>query len=160
MNPPTAARAQVLPANKRLRASPGERIGAGIIALVAFALLFVAARLSPDPAGMGTHHQLGLPRCGMMLATGYPCPTCGMTTAFSHAAHLQPLQAIKAQPFGAFLALCTSVVFWGGLHVAVFASQLAQATARLLRPQVLWPLFAAAIASWAYKIAQVGGWFI
>lgn len=67
------------------------------------ALLVVAARLEPDPAGMGTHRQLGLGPCTFLTLTGWPCPTCGMTTCFSLAAHGRFLDAFLNQPFGLVL---------------------------------------------------------
>ena len=46
--------------------------------------LFVTARcLRPDPAGFGTHRQLGLRECTMVRLLNRPCPSCGMTTAWA-----------------------------------------------------------------------------
>ncbi|MCA9610613.1 MAG: hypothetical protein KC619_33690, partial [Myxococcales bacterium] len=38
------------------------------------AVLVTAAMLTPSPEGHGTHTQLGLPPCGFLVYTGYPCP--------------------------------------------------------------------------------------
>ena len=59
---------------------------------------------------MGTHQQLGLPGCSLPMLTGYPCPSCGMTTAFAHAVRGQFIDAFLAQPAGLCLALATGVV--------------------------------------------------
>lgn len=84
----------------------GTRDGAAYAAFsaAALAIFAVAAGLSPNASGIGTHTQIGLPPCLLFAATGYPCPACGMTTAFAHAAHGHILAALAAQPFGAILA--------------------------------------------------------
>ena len=66
-------------------------------------MLYVAASLTPDPSGMGTHKQLGLSGCVVLGRLGFPCPMCGMTTTFSLMAHFQFLKAFKNQPFGVVL---------------------------------------------------------
>lgn len=69
--------------------------------------LVVAALLDPDPAGVGTHRQLGLGGCTMLQLTGWPCPMCGMTTTFSLAIHGRLIEALLCQPFGLALFLLT-----------------------------------------------------
>ena len=138
-----------------LRATAGTRAIAAILASLALTVLILGAVITPDPSGMGSHRQLGLPPCGWLLAPGYPCPTCGMTTAFAFATHLQPARALYAQPFGAALALATAIFFWGALHVAIFGSQLARVFERLLAPRIMWFAGAALLAAWAYKVWQV-----
>lgn len=73
----------------------------------AWTVLGIAAWLHPNPAGLGTHRQLGLGQCTLLGLTGWPCPMCGMTTSFSHMAHFEPLGALGAQPFGVVLFLLT-----------------------------------------------------
>jgi len=80
---------------------------AAVILGASLSVLAVAAWLKPNPAGMGTHTQLGLPPCTAVVVTGYPCPTCGMTTAFAHTVRGQLLAAFWAQPAGFALALAT-----------------------------------------------------
>lgn len=142
-----------------VRVSRGERVCAAVLATLALGVLIIAWRLVPDPSGTGTHQQLGLPACGWLVASGYPCPTCGMTTAFAAAAHARPWTAFVSQPLGALLALGTAVFFWASLHVAVFGSQLGRVGGRLLSGRVLWACFGVFAAAWAYKILQVRqGW--
>lgn len=72
-----------------------------VLAAMPLAVLATARTLTPDPAGHGTHTQLGLPPCGFLVLTGgCPCPGCGLTTAFAHLAHLDPFGAASANPFG------------------------------------------------------------
>lgn len=129
-----------------------RRIIGVMVSVGALTVLAIAARLAPSSTGAGTHVQLGLFQCGWLSAFGKPCPTCGMTTAFAHAAHAQLPQAFLAQPLGALLALATSAAFWAGLHVAFTGSDLGRVGSNLLRPRVLWTLAAAAAAAWAYKL--------
>jgi len=70
-------------------------------------LLSVAGWVTPDASGLGSHRQLGFPACTSVMLTGYPCPTCGMTTAFAHTVRGQLISAFSAQPAGLLLALGT-----------------------------------------------------
>jgi hypothetical protein len=134
-------------------ATPSERILAGIVGVALLAMLVVGAHLTPSPEGHGTHEQMGMPPCGFVIATGHPCPTCGMTTAVTLAAHRRPLQAILTQPFGALVAIGGAVGFWGCLHVAAFGSRLGRVAEPLLRPRILWIGAGLLVAAWIYKIA-------
>ena len=141
------------PLRRLAQASTGERIAAGLVALGVLAVLVTAASLTPADSGIGTHTQLGMADCGWMVKIGRPCPTCGMTTAFAHAANLSPAASLVAQPFAAFAVLFCAAVFWGAAHMALFASRLGHLFGRLvLQPRVLWPLGAAWAASWVYKV--------
>ena len=84
----------------------------------------IAATLTPDPAGHGTHTQLGLPPCGFLVITGVPCPGCGLTTAFANMTRLNIVGAAMANPFGVLLFMVSSatavvalVGLWKGLPV-------------------------------------------
>lgn len=125
----------------------------------AWAVLALARALTPDPAGHGTHKQLGLGTCSILAATGVPCPVCGMTTSFTHLAHLDPVGAVIAQPFGAVLFAIT-------LAVALLA------TIELMIPRGRWTrlwawtldherriaagLFAGLGVGWIYKVIALG----
>ncbi|UCG15543.1 MAG: DUF2752 domain-containing protein [Phycisphaerales bacterium] len=119
------------------------------------ALLILAALLRPDPSGLGTHRQLRFPECGLVITTGIPCPTCGMTTAFAHAVRGDVLRAVAAQPFGALTALATLAA--AALSLAGIATGKAwwinwYRVSPALVVTVMVVLFAAA---WAYKVAVV-----
>ena len=111
-----------------LQVGPRERLGwLPRIFLVVFALalvvvLVVARRLEPDPRGFGTHTQLGLPPCAFKVATGRPCPTCGMTTSFAWLARGHLGNSWRANPAGSFLVpICLALVPW--LMVAAVRGQ-------------------------------------
>lgn len=78
---------------------------AGCVALIGIGLW-----LEPAEAGIGTHQQLGLPACTFLKLTGYPCPSCGLTTSFTHAVHLDFGRALAVQPFG--LVFFLAVIAW------------------------------------------------
>ncbi len=116
-------------------------------------MLGVGAWMQPDPAGHGTHMQLGLPACAWASVFHKPCPTCGMTTSVSLAAHGRLIDSFVAQPFGLLVAVAAAVGFWSGLHVALTGSQLGRIYGTLMTPAVLWTLAALAAAAWGYKWA-------
>lgn len=144
-SPPTVAAA--LPR----RAGVGARLLAAGAAVGGLTVLALAAWLTPDGAGHGTHTQLGLPDCTWAQAFGKPCATCGMTTAFAHASHGQFLASAKTQPFGFLLSVVTAAGVWGTGHVALTGSMIGSAAARLLNTRVLWGSIALLLAAWAYK---------
>ncbi len=129
-------------------------------ALVAFAgpVLAIAMWLDPDPAGFGTHRQLGLGGCTVLQLTGWPCPMCGMTTCFTHMAHGQPLDAIVVQPFGVVLFAATVLLggvgisalagrpYWRNLLALVMRHEVAVAVATLLGLSL----------GWVYKAVDMG----
>lgn len=87
----------------------GRRLRAVALAVLlgSAGVVGLAAWLKPDPRGLGTHQQLGSAPCGMIITTGYPCPTCGMTTAFAHTVRGQWFRAFYVQPAGFVFALST-----------------------------------------------------
>ncbi len=77
----------------------------------------VAALLHADPAGHGTHTQLGLPPCPSVLVFGRPCPGCGLTTSWSATVHMDLATAFRAHPLGPLLylgfTLSAGLALWG-----------------------------------------------
>ena len=134
------------------RATRAQRVWAGLVALGCLSVLITAALLRPDPSGMGTHEQLGLPPCSFKTVFSAPCPTCGMTTAFSNAAHGDPRMALAGQPFGAILALATAVSFWASLHMALTGSAIGTAAGRLIMPRLPWLLVGGLLLGWGYTL--------
>ena len=91
----------------RLSSAVQDRLIGLILFLPTGTVLGIALYLTPNPAGMGTHRQLGLGGCAVLTMTGFPCPMCGMTTTFTHLAHLHLIEGTLNQPFGLFLFLAT-----------------------------------------------------
>lgn len=129
-----------------------HRRGVGLlVALPCWLLLLTGLWLRPNPAGHGTHTQLGMPPCSMMQHTGLPCPTCGMTTSVSYSVRLQLGRAVHAQPFGP--------IFAAGILALALAGSVQAATGReivnvLGRTSLwVWLLLAGFLAGWAIKLA-------
>jgi hypothetical protein len=138
-------------------ASAGNRISAAVVAIVLLAVLVLAATLRADPAGHGTHQQIGLPACGFVLATAKPCPTCGMTTAFTHAAHGNYRRAFLTQPGGLLASLGVAASLWVCLHTAITGSRSLELCGKLLTPKALWIAAGVWLGSWVYTFLTWSG---
>ena len=122
------------------------------VPIVVSGLIGAGSYLEPSPAGHGTHLQLGLPPCFFLELTGYPCPSCGLTTSFAHAVRFQFAEALATQPFGLifFLLVVLSIplsVYFAVRRVswqAVIDSRAATWTVYLLTAFYL--------LSWVYKL--------
>lgn len=143
---------------KSSRVAPGRseaatnRLLGAMAAVVCAVWLGVAVWVVPDSAGHGSHTQLGMPPCGWVIAFDKPCPTCGMTTAFAHAARGRLWTAFATQPFAALLAVAVAATFWMGLHSAATGSRAFAMLGRLLLPRYVWVGVALLMAAWVYKL--------
>lgn len=127
------------------------RVRGLLTAAACFAVLAVGAWLQPRGSGFGTHTQLGLPTCSMLVTTGYPCPGCGLTTSVSMTMHGRLGEAVNAQPFGVILALALAALGVTGLaEVVTGRSQFAR-----LGVSWWWLAWAggAMLAGWGIKLA-------
>lgn len=141
------------------RAGPFARLLSLGIALACLTVLTVAAYVQPNRAGLGSHSSLGLPQCGFLQTTNLPCPSCGMTTSFSHFVRGNVLASVYVQPMGAVLAAMACACVWAGLYIA-FTGRPAFRLLRLLPGRYyLMSLFGLALAAWAWKIMlRLNGW--
>ena len=114
----------------------------------------IAWILTPSEDGLGTHQQMGLPPCNWIVAANMPCPTCGMTTAFSFAAHGNLLESFRTQPLGALLAVATAMVVLVGGWTAVSGSMIAPFFSGLFGKRLLWVVVVLLLVAWAYKIGD------
>ena len=128
------------------------RLWAGLLLLGSAGVLALGAYLRPDPRGFGTHTQLGTGPCGMLIMTGYPCPTCGMTTAFAHTVRGQWLRAFWAQPAGFVLAVGT-IVATGVAAWTLVRGRWPRVQIPALSPYRLFAgLLVLLLGSWVFKI--------
>ncbi|MDX1386065.1 MAG: DUF2752 domain-containing protein [bacterium] len=90
-----------------------RRLGWLLLPSVALLVIALASILEPHPSGMGTHRALGLPPCFFLFLTGWICPSCGLTTSFTHLAHGNFLNSFYAHPLGPvlFIAMCVLALF-------------------------------------------------
>lgn len=86
-----------------------QRLWALGLACGLFGLLTVSYWLSPNPRGIGTHQQLGLPPCTFVTLFRIPCPTCGMTTSWSHLMHGNVSESWSTNPGGTCLAVVAAI---------------------------------------------------
>lgn len=131
------------------------RICALALALACASPLIVGAMLTPNADGMGTHTQMGLPQCGFVLATGYPCATCGCTTSFAYMADGSLLTAFITQPFGALLALALAMMTLISLWSAVSGMRLEPLGKVMGTKKFIFFWVGLLLVSWAYKSAVV-----
>jgi hypothetical protein len=138
------------------------RIGSLVISMAALAVLITATLLPPARAGVGTHQRMGFPACAWMATTGLPCPTCGMTTSFSHFVRGNWVASVYVQPMGFVLALLTGIAFWGGLYIALTARPIQRQLQRLPMVWLIGAFMAIGIAAWGWKIfihlRGIDGW--
>ncbi len=137
-----------------------RRFTAFFVGIGASLILGVAAWLSPSTDGIGTHRQLGLPQCGWIVAADLPCPTCGMTTAFSYTVRGKLISAFTTQPFGMFLAI--GVMFMGLLAftIAITGRPESAFLYKWMTTNTLFIIVGVAAFAWVYKICAHRGWFI
>lgn len=127
------------------------RIGMLAAALLCAAPLVVAGRLKPNPDGLGTHQQLGLPPCTIRVMWGIRCPSCGMTTSWSYFARGQVMMSLRANIAGTLLAIIATsgaVILFSG-----FAS--GKMPGRGVLVLATWGMVLAwivAIADWAWRL--------
>lgn len=126
---------------------------AGAAVLAGSVLLFAAAsRLEPGPGGISNLEQFGLPPCGLLMISGWPCPTCGMTRAFAHAARGQLASAFHAQPAGLTLAIAAAVTAIAAGGTLVTGRTYRVNWFRLSPTGVGFGVVGVLLAGWVYKI--------
>jgi len=127
---------------------------AGLVLFACLSVLALAVYLKPDARGYGTAEQFGTGPCGMLIMTGYPCPTCGMTTAFAHTVRGQWQQAAYVQPAGFLLALGTIVM--AGISLwSVVKGRWPRVVSRLFANSWFFlTLLALVMGGWAFKIVS------
>lgn len=128
------------------------RLRAMLVSCTAIALLMIAVYVKPASEGVGTHQQLGLPECGWILAANIPCPTCGMTTAWSHTVRGEIPSAFLAQPMGMLLAIGTMFVAVGGGISAVTGYSFSGLLYRFAPSKVFIVIAVLTLGSWGLKI--------
>jgi len=129
-----------------------RRVGWFGAALLASGVLGVARLLVPNPSGVGTHTQLGLPGCGFLALTGLPCPACGLTTAFAHMADGELLHALHAHALGPFLFVLTLAIVPFGVWAGVRDLPLIETFAGVRLPRIGVALACIVLVHWCARL--------
>jgi hypothetical protein len=91
-----------------------------LLLLGVLVMVGVGLYLTPDPAGHGTHQQLGLPPCTIYYLTGRPCPSCGLTTSVSAILHGQFGLAWRANPTGFLIVAAATAIAFNSLFALLW----------------------------------------
>lgn len=146
------------PPRRPRRAARYVRVLLAVMAAGFVAVLVVAACLRPydadgHPKTMGTHHQLGLQPCNMVVLTGKPCPACGMTTSFALLVHGDVANSLKANWVGTLFCASLFVLapwaaasawrgrLWGVRNGELFATVLLCTLLVLMTGRWVWVVF-------------------
>lgn len=134
-----------------------RRTVALLVVLAGGVVLGLAAWLTPSDQGLGTHEQIGMPPCGWIMLMDLPCPSCGMTTSFSHAADGNLVESFLTQPLGMLLALGTAMTVLAAFWVLLTGHRVERLFRRLWFRRAGWWLVAIVLAAWGFKILSYRG---
>lgn len=143
-----------------VRPQPGaptrpERLLYGAVVMASAALVLTGALLKPDPRGHGTHEQVGLPPCPLLRLTGFPCATCGFTTALAQMARFRWVDALGTHPFACLAFAGASLVLLRAIP-CLAVGRCDGLVFRSLGSGWCWAACAAVyLGSWAYKALAV-----
>jgi hypothetical protein len=90
----------------------------------------------------------------MLLTTGKPCPTCGVTTSFALAAHGRLFDSFVNQPFGLILLLLAVMGLLVSLATLAAGRSWLPAATRWSVPAFIMALIILGLVSWVYKWAM------
>jgi hypothetical protein len=151
-SPPDDPEAARLVERPRSGGGSRRRLYAALVLLGCGGVLAVAAWLKPAPRGYGTHRQFGFGKCAMLVTTGLPCPTCGMTTAFAYTVRGRLISAFLAQPAGFLLALAVIACAVGAGWVVVTGRVPPVPVPTVTPYRLFFTLLVLLIGGWAFKI--------
>lgn len=134
-----------------------ERWSMGLAGLVLAILLVTASRLSPDPQGLGTHQQLGLPPCSSRYILGIRCPACGMTTSWAYATHGNLFSAARANTAGTLLTLLAIPASPWLMVSAVRGRVLAKAPSEMVCIWLAIAITILTLTDWGVRLYLFGG---
>lgn len=138
------------------------RCWAAALSAACLVILLTATTLPPSPTGVGTHESFGLPSCQLLARTGVVCPSCGMTTSFSHLVRGNLLASFYVQPMGATLGIMAAATFWVGFYIALSAKPAHRLMQLVPARYYLAPLMCLGVAAWGWKVfihfRGIDGW--
>ncbi len=90
----------------------------------------------------------------MVSWSGYPCPTCGMTTAFAFTVRGHFVSAFQAQPFGFLLASATVLIALLATGTLLTAGVWAINWYRVPPERLALLVVVLVLAAWGYKLVM------
>ena len=128
------------------------RLRGGAVLCAVLGAAAVLASLTPSPDGFGTHQQLGGAYCSYLARTGYPCPTCGVTTSMAWSVRGRLFRAWNAHPLGVLLtAALAALGAAGGFELATGRAVLRASRRALVLAAILFVV--GMLGGWAWKVA-------
>ncbi len=121
--------------------SPTAGPSVGPVSGLALAAVVVARLVDPQRV------EAGPVLCPFRLATGLPCPGCGLTRSWVHLMHGQVGEAMAANPFG-IVALGLAIVLVAAVSTAVVRRRALPAYAQLVGGRTGRRLLLAVTAGW------------
>ena len=88
---------------------------------------------------------------------GLPCATCGMTTAFAHAADGDVVSSFVTQPAGAVMAVLTAMVSIVTGYAMIAGLNLVSIGRLCWRPKPIIGMIVLVLAAWGYKMLVFKG---
>ena len=129
-----------------------RRLMAAVVGLALLCPMATAFFLVPDSRGHGTHEQLGLPPCTLVVLFGIRCPTCGSTTAFVHLARGRVIEAFAVNVAATLLALLlVPTGIWVCLS-AIRGRWLVTAPSGVVAALIAVGFLVIATVDWAYRL--------
>jgi len=128
------------------------RLFALSLSLGCLSVLIIASKLEPSRTGVGSHREMGLQGCQLLIRSGVPCPSCGMTTSFTGFVRGNLVASAYVQPMGMLIALSAACCVWIGAYIAITGRPIHRLLLQLPARAWLIGLLSFAIAAWAWKI--------
>lgn len=120
--------------------------------LILAVLLSIAAWLSPNSKGMGTHQQLGLPPCTLVQLTGTRCPSCGMTTSWSYLMKGNLVGSVRANSAGCLIGLIALLISPWFITSAAVGRMTVQVPSDWVLIAITMLVVGVTLADWLYRI--------
>lgn len=96
--------------------------------------------------------------CGFKTLTGYPCPFCGLTRAFSSLGHGHVRDAFVESPMGILLYALVVVVFAVSAYALLTRQRISPAwPAWLTGRRIVWSAAIVLLANWIYRLSSGRG---
>jgi hypothetical protein len=156
---PVPARAATLVAPRTETAGTWGPLLGRLVWLFFFAapatVFIIAAFLTPNPIGHGTHMQLGLPPCGFLVISGLPCPGCGLTTCFAFMIRADVVHAAAANPFGVMLFLVSAATMFLGAFGLVRGLPVIDTLDRIQADKWAILLSVASLTVWGIRVTKL-----